>query len=116
MKWWRPGQIIESFWNNVRAFYRQFFQLMLARQHNFEGSLEDFVMKRGYLWDFLEWHLKLVVSLFMVVLNSAQLVLAYVGVSLVLVFFLISPILLLTLFPFHLARVQWKLYKAAKDL
>ena len=107
---------IAQYWKQIKTFYRDVYQNLFAKERNTMGTIGDFQMKRGFVWDFGRMHMLLVMAIVRVPLTIAQIAFGYVAMFLICVLLITGPLWILMLFPFFTVNRWRRLRKEAKNL
>lgn len=88
-----------AYWEQIKDFYRTVGKAVFARRRNLDGPLGDFVMRKGYLWEFLDLHIWLVKLIGRFFFTLANLIIGYGVMLIICVLLTISPLLILLVSP-----------------
>ena len=83
----------------IKAFYRTMWQNLFARERNLDGRLQDYVMKPGFLWEFIDMHTWFLIAFLRVPMMFLQLAFGYFAAVVVLLLVLVAPLIILVAFP-----------------
>lgn len=88
-----------AYWGQIKGFYKTTWATLFARERSLDGSLSDFVMKRGYFWEFLDLHVWIMKLVWRFFVTAVNILFGYVAMIILVVFLAFSPLLLLLISP-----------------
>lgn len=100
----------------VKTFYRTMWRNLFARERNLDGRLQDFVMKPGFLWEFIDMHKWFLMALFRVPMMFLQLAFGYLAAVVVTLLIFIAPLLIIALFPVFTFNRYRRIKKEGREL